>query len=50
METTSPEAVPVHSKESPPGHSRVPNAEKVKKETNAPFSVQITSIKNTKAA
>ncbi|CAF87645.1 unnamed protein product, partial [Tetraodon nigroviridis] len=31
METTGPEAVPVHSQESPPGHSRVPNAEEVNK-------------------
>lgn len=35
METTGPEAVPVHSKESPPGHSRVPTAEEVNTQTDS---------------
>lgn len=30
METTGPEAVPVHAEESPPGHCKLPATEEVK--------------------
>lgn len=35
METTGPEAVPVHSKENPPGHRGVPTTEEVKAQTRS---------------
>lgn len=44
METTGPEAVPLHSEESPPGHSRVPNAEEVNKEKNPLFPSRLPSL------
>lgn len=44
METAGPEAVPVHSEESPAGHSRVPNAAEVNKEKNALFPSRLSSV------
>lgn len=39
METTGPEAVPVHSKENPPGHRGVPTTEEVKAQTRRAAAV-----------
>lgn len=39
METAGPEAVPVHSEESPAGHRRVPNAAEVSEEAPASCTV-----------